>query len=254
MIQNKKVIVVLPAFNAETTLERTYSEIPRDFVDEIILTDDGSTDKTAMISRKLGIRTFIHEKNRGYGANQKTCYQEAFNSGADIIVLLHPDYQYNPRLIPSMCSMIAENIYDVVLGSRILGKNAIMHGMPAYKYISNRALTLIENTITGHKLSEYHTGYRAFSRKVFETIPILENSDDFVFDNEILLQSLFFGFRIGEISCPASYHRDASTVDFRRSVKYGVGVLFTGLKYVLARKRLLNMPIFSPQGRKLLGS
>ncbi|SVD66565.1 uncharacterized protein METZ01_LOCUS419419, partial [marine metagenome] len=216
MINGKKVCVVMPAYNAEKTLQKTYDEIPKDIVDEIILTDDASKDKTVAVAKKLGIRTFIHNKNKGYGGNQKTCYQEALNLNADIIVMLHPDYQYTPKLITPMSSMIAEGVFDAVIGSRILGNKAIMGGMPIYKYISNRFLTMTENVIINQKLSEYHTGFRAFSRKILETIPLMENSDDFIFDNQMLCQALYFGFSVGEISCPAFYFDDASSINFSR--------------------------------------
>ena len=239
MINGKKICVVMPAYNAEKTLQKTYDEIPKDIVDEIILTDDASKDKTVDVAKKLGIKTFIHDKNKGYGGNQKTCYQEALKLNADIIVMLHPDYQYTPKLITPMSSMIAEGVFDAVIGSRILGNKAIMGGMPIYKYISNRFLTMTENVIINQKLSEYHTGFRAFSRKILETIPLMENSDDFVFDNQMLCQTLYFGFNVGEISCPAHYFDDASSINFSRSVTYGIGVIKTALKYALAKRCLL---------------
>lgn len=250
MINGKKIIVVMPAYNAERTLKKTFDEIPHNIVDEIILTDDGSVDKTVIISKRLGIKSFIHEKNLGYGANQKTCYEEALKS-ADIVIMLHPDYQYNPRLITAMSSLIAEGIYEVVIGSRILGRGALKGGMPLYKYIANRFLTFIENLMIGQKLSEYHTGYRAFSRKVLETLPILENSDDFVFDNQMLLQVFYFGFTVAEISCPTLYNKDASSINFSRSVKYGIEVLLTGLKYIIAKSGLARISIFDENGKKL---
>ena len=239
MINGKKICVVMPAYNAEKTLQKTYDEIPKDIVDEIILIDDASKDKTVDVAKKLGIKTFIHDKNKGYGGNQKTCYQEALKLNADIIVMLHPDYQYTPKLITPMSSMIAEGVFDAVIGSRILGNKAIMGGMPIYKYISNRFLTMTENVIINQKLSEYHTGFRAFSRKILETIPLMENSDDFVFDNQMLCQTLYFGFNVGEISCPAHYFDDASSINFSRSVTYGIGVIKTALKYALAKRCLL---------------
>lgn len=250
MINGKKIIVVMPAYNAERTLKKTFDEIPHNIVDEIILTDDGSVDKTVIISKRLGIKSFIHEKNLGYGANQKTCYEEALKS-ADIVIMLHPDYQYNPRLITAMSSLIAEGIYEVVIGSRILGRGALKGGMPLYKYIANRFLTFIENLMIGQKLSEYHTGYRAFSRKVLETLPILENSDDFVFDNQMLLQVFYFGFTVAEISCPTLYNKDTSSINFSRSVKYGIEVLLTGLKYIIAKSGLARISIFDENGKKL---
>lgn len=244
MINDKKLVVVMPAYNAELTLKKTFDEIPHNIVDEIILIDDSSIDKTVLISKRLGIKTFIHRKNRGYGANQKTCYKKALKAGADIVVMLHPDYQYNPRLITAMSSLIAEGIYDVVIASRILGTGALKGGMPVYKYISNRILTFLENLMIGQKLSEYHTGYRAFSRTVLETVPIDNNSDDFIFDNQMLLQIFYFRFRVGEISCPALYNKDSSSINFPRSVKYGFGVLLTGLKYMISKSKLTKTTIF----------
>lgn len=214
-------------------------------------TDDNSSDLTADIARELKITTFIHQENMGYGANQKTCYREALKEGADVIVMLHPDYQYNPRLITAMSSLVAEGIYDVVLGSRILGTGALKGGMPFYKYLSNRVLTFIENLMIGQKLSEYHTGYRAFSRKVLETLPLLENSDDFVFDNQMLLQVFYFGFNVGELTCPTVYNKEASSINFRRSLIYGIGVLLTSLQYVIAKMGLVKISIFNENGKKL---
>lgn len=234
----------MPAYNAAGTLEKTVREIPRDVTDKIILVDDGSSDSTMERALALGLSCVRHEKNRGYGANQKTCYRLAIAQGADIIVMLHPDYQYNPRLIRPMASLVAENIYDVVLGSRILGGKAVRGGMPRYKYYANRMLTFIENLMTGEKLSEYHTGYRVFSRSVLETLPLDKNSDDFVFDNEMLLQCAFFGFRIGEISCPTRYETDSSSINFQRSLIYGLGVLITGFKFWLARRKIYVADIF----------
>ena len=251
MINGKRITVVMPAYNAEKTLIKTYEEIPKDIVDEVILTDDASQDKTVQIARELGIHTLVHEENKGYGGNQKTCYREAVLRGCDIAIMLHPDYQYTPKLISAMASMIAEGIFDVVIGSRILGNKAMAGGMPAYKYYSNRFLTLAENLIINQKLSEYHTGYRAFSKETLTTIPLLENSDDFVFDNEMLLQALYFGFNVGEISCPAKYFEEASSISFRRSTKYGLEVLKTAAKYFLAKKGIRSFPIFDPNGRKI---
>ena len=244
----------MPAYNAEKTLQKTYDEIPKDIVDEIILTDDASKDKTVAVAKKLGIRTFIHNKNKGYGGNQKTCYQEALNLNADIIVMLHPDYQYTPKLITPMSSMIAEGVFDAVIGSRILGNKAIMGGMPIYKYISNRFLTMTENVIINQKLSEYHTGFRAFSRKILETIPLMENSDDFIFDNQMLCQALYFGFSVGEISCPALYFADASSINFNRSVTYGIGVIKTALNYFLAKRGIGHFKIFNANGKRLINN
>jgi glycosyltransferase involved in cell wall biosynthesis len=235
MLHGRKIVVVLPAYFAANTLERTYAEIPRDIVDEVLLVDDASTDGTLELARSLGIRALQHDKNRGYGANQKTCYRAALELGADIVVMLHPDYQYDPRLISAMAAMVASDIYDLVLGSRILGGQAIAGGMPRYKYVANRFLTLVENWLLGTKLSEYHTGYRAYSRRILETLPLDRNSDDFVFDNEVIVQAVAAGFRIGEVSCPARYFPEASSISFERSVRYGFGVLRAGIRYRLAR-------------------
>lgn len=251
MINGKRVAVVMPAYNAEKTLLKTYQEIPKDVVDEVILTDDASQDNTVQIAKELNINTLVHLENKGYGANQKTCYQEAIRRGCDIVIMLHPDYQYTPKLITAMASMIAEGVFDVVIGSRILGNKAMAGGMPVYKYLSNRFLTGAENFIINQKLSEYHTGYRAFSVDALTTIPLLENSDDFVFDNEMLLQTLYFDFNVGEISCPAKYFEEASSISFRRSVKYGLEVLKTAAKYFMAKKGLRSFPIFDPNGQKL---
>ncbi len=245
MLNGKKIIVVMPAYNAEKTLRRTYEEIPAEIVDEVILTDDASHDKTVQLARKLGIETFLHLENKGYGANQKTCYRQALSKGADIVIMLHPDYQYTPRLITAMSAMITSGEFDVVLASRILGKGALAGGMPLYKYISNRFLTAFENLMLNQKLSEYHTGYRAFSRNVLSSLPLEENSNDFVFDNEILAQITYFGFRIGEISCPTKYFADASSINFRRSLKYGINVLQTSVKFALQRLGLKKYQIFS---------
>ncbi len=241
----------MPAYNAARTLERTYLEVPRDLVDEIVLTDDASQDETAAISRELGIRTLVHDRNRGYGGNQKTCYAEALRLGADVTIMLHPDYQYTPRLIAAMATLIVDGPYDVVLGSRILGGRARSGGMPLYKYVANRFLTAAQNLLCGSKLSEFHTGYRAFSRKVLETLPLLENSDDFVFDNQMLAQAIYAGFEIGEISCPAAYFAEASSINFRRSVTYGIGVLETSLRCYLERRGWLRSRIFASDGRTL---
>lgn len=242
----------MPAYNAERTLARTFTEIPHDVVDTVILTDDASRDATADVSRRLGIVTLVHHQNRGYGANQKTCYAAALATNADIVVMIHPDYQYTPRLVTAMAPLVgSDDVYDIVLGSRILGRGARRGGMPLYKYFANRVLTLLENMLVGDKLSEYHTGYRAFSRRVLETLPLLENSDDFVFDNEMLLQWLWFGFRVGEVSCPTRYADDSSSINFRRSVVYGFGVLHTALRFRAARWRLAKPRIFSGSGRRL---
>jgi glycosyltransferase involved in cell wall biosynthesis len=231
MLNRKRIAVVLPAYNASRTLRRTVDEIPKEIVDDIILTDDASGDDTSAIARELGLHTIRHESNLGYGGNQKTCYAAALARGADVVVMLHPDYQYSPRLVPAMASMIVSGEYDCVLGSRILTGGSLDGGMPVYKYISNRALTLVQNLIMGQKMSEYHTGYRAWSRAVLERLPLLQCSDDFVFDNEMLVQALYFGFRVGEISCPTRYFAEASSINFRRSVIYGLGVLRTTVGY-----------------------
>ncbi len=246
MINGRRVAVVLPAYNAALTLKQTYDEIPHDVVDDVILTDDCSRDDTSEISRGLGIHTLVHDKNRGYGGNQKTCYAAALERGADIVVMLHPDYQYTPRLVTAMASMISSDQYDVVLASRILGKGALAGGMPLYKYFANRCLTFAQNVLMGQKVSEYHSGYRVFSRKVLETLPLDACSDDFVFDNQMLAQSAWFGFRIGEISCPTKYFEEASSINFKRSVIYGLGVLGTSLSFRLAKMGLARPAIFFP--------
>lgn len=233
MLNGKKVVVVLPAYNAETTLRRTVQEIDRTVVDEVLLVDDHSSDGTLTEAQKLGIPTIHHDTNRGYGGNQKTCYQTALNLGADVVIMLHPDYQYTPQLLTAMAGMIAYGTYDVVLASRILGRGALKGGMPVYKYVFNRILTFVENILLGIKLSEYHTGYRAFSRDVLLNLPLHLNSDDFVFDNQMIAQAQMTGFRIGEISCPTRYERESSSINFRRSVTYGLGVLMTALQYRL---------------------
>jgi glycosyltransferase involved in cell wall biosynthesis len=243
MINNKKVIVVMPAYNAEKTLLKTYNEIPHDIVDKIILTDDASKDRTAELSKELNISTIVHIANKGYGANQKTCYNAALKLEPDIVIMLHPDYQYTPKLITAMASMIATDTYDVIFASRILGRGALKGGMPLYKYIANRILTLIENFFMGRKLSEYHTGYRAYSAEVLKKIPYMKNSDDFVFDSEVIAQIFYFGFRIGEISCPTKYFPDASSINFRRSIKYGFGVLNTILRTILHKMKIKSYPI-----------
>lgn len=245
MIREKKIAVVLPAFNAERTLSRTYNEIPLDIVDLVILTDDGSVDNTVMIARQLNIQHIIsHDRNRGYGANQKTCYNKALELGADIIVMLHPDYQYTPKLIHSMCYLIANDLYQIVLGSRILGRGAIRGKMPLYRFIFNRILTFIQNLLMNQKLSEYHSGYRAFSREVLEQIDYNSNSDDFVFDNQILAQIIYKGHFIGEISCPTKYFEEASSINFRRSVIYGLGVLQTSIKYFIDKTGIYHFELF----------
>ncbi len=250
MIAGQKVIVVMPAYNAEHTLERTYSEIPLDYVDEVILVDDASSDGTLKVAKRLGVTTVLHAHNLGYGANQKTCYLEALKRGADIVVMVHPDYQYTPKLITAMTAMIASEIYDVVLGSRILCQHPLKGGMPFYKYVSNRFLTLVQNLMIGEKLSEYHTGYRVFHRRVLESLPLEANSNDFVFDNQFLTQAVFFGFRIGEISCPTKYFPEASSINFNRSLQYGFGVLGTSLKFVLEKWKIRHFLIFSKRTPK----
>ncbi|MBK5276293.1 MAG: glycosyltransferase family 2 protein [Desulfuromonadales bacterium] len=245
MLNGKNIVVVLPAYNAAQTLEKTFREIPFEFVDNVVLVDDASMDDTAEVALRLGIRTVIHPANRGYGGNQKTCYKTALDMGADIVVMLHPDYQYTPHLITAMSSMIAYGEFDVVLASRILGIGALKGGMPLYKYIANRLLTFVENLLLGHKLSEYHTGYRAFSRQVLEQLPLESNSDDFVFDNQMLAQVIWFGYRIGEVSCPTKYFKEASSINFRRSVVYGLGVLGTAVQFRLCKMKLLKARIFT---------
>lgn len=238
MLNGKKIIVILPAYNAEKTLEKTWREIPFDCVDDIVLVDDASRDNTAKEAERLGIKTIVHTANRGYGGNQKSCYRAALELGADIVVMLHPDYQYTPRLVTAMAAMIAYGEFDAVLASRILGTGALTGGMPFYKYLSNRLLTFVENILLGQKLSEYHTGYRAFSREVLQQLPLENNSDDFVFDNQMLAQIVWFGFSIGEISCPTRYAPDSSSINFWRSMEYGLGVLRTALQFRMARMGL----------------
>jgi len=244
LVNGKKVVVVLPAYNAAKTLKRTYQDIPRAFVDDVVLVDDASWDGTPAVAQELGIKVVIHEENKGYGGNQKTCYRTALDLGADIVIMLHPDYQYTPKLIPAMATMIAYGEFDAVLASRILGIGALQGGMPLYKYISNRFLTLLENLLVGHKLSEYHTGYRAFSREILERLPLDKNSDDFVFDNQMLAQIIWFGYRIGEVSCPTKYFEDASSINFRRSVIYGFGVLKTAFQFRLCKWGFSSCSIF----------
>jgi glycosyltransferase involved in cell wall biosynthesis len=251
MMNGKSVAVVLPAYNSARTLAATVDDLPA-IVDIRILVDDGSSDETVRLARQLGLSTFAHDVNYGYGRNQMTCYREALRAGADVVVMVHPDYQYTPRLVTAMASMIVYDVYDVVLGSRILGGTAFAGGMPRYKYVANRALTAWQNLMLGAKLSEYHTGYRAFGRRVLETVPLLENSDDFVFDSQMLTQCLYFGFRIGEVSCPTKYFPEASSINFRRSLVYGLGVIRTTMQCVLQKKRLARFRIFDPDGRRLM--
>jgi len=248
MYKGKKVVVVLPAYNAAKTLEITYREIPFDLVDEVILCDDHSRDQTAEVARNLGIQhVIVHEKNKGYGGNQKSLYNKALAIGGDIVIMLHPDYQYTPKLIPSMVNIIGEDLYPVVLGSRILGMGALKGGMPMYKYIANRFLTFSQNLLIRYKLSEYHTGYRAFSREVLETINFNVNSDDFVFDNEMLSQIVYAGFDIGEVTCPTKYFEEASSINFRRSMKYGLGVLRVSLNHFFQRMGLVKLKMYEKQ-------
>lgn len=248
MLKGKKVVVVLPAYNAELTLKRTYDEIPFDIVDDVVLVDDHSSDKTVEVAKQIGIVHIIrHDKNRGYGGNQKTCYDKALSLGADIVIMLHPDYQYTPKLIPSMSSIIAEGLYEVVLGSRILGKGALKGGMPMYKYIFNRFLTLSENILINQKLSEYHTGYRAFSRKVLETINYHANSDDFVFDNQMLSQIVYKGYEIAEITCPTKYFEEASSINFRRSMTYGMGVMGVALLHFFCKMGIIKSKLYNSE-------
>jgi glycosyltransferase involved in cell wall biosynthesis len=250
MVRNKKVVVVLPAYNAEKTLATTYNEIPFDIVDTVILVDDASTDHTVSIARKLRIQTIVHGHNLGYGGNQKSCYQAALAQGADIVIMLHPDYQYTPKLIPAMTHLLASEEFDVVLGSRILGGKAIAGGMPLYKYVSNRILTLIQNLLMNAKLSEYHTGYRAFTRTVLESLPLAENSNDFIFDNQMLSQILYAGFRVGEITCPAKYFPEASSINFIRSLMYGIGCIKTAFQYRLSAWGLIRFKVFEFRHQK----
>ncbi len=251
MILGRRLAVVLPAYNAALTLRRTIDELPHEYIDDIIVVDDASRDETGSIARELGLCLVEHEENLGYGANQKTCYAEALGRGADIVVMVHPDYQYSPRLVPAMAAMIASGHFDIVLGSRITG-GALEGGMPLYKFAANRLLTWIDNCVLGQHLSEYHSGFRAFSRNVLESLPLGENSDGFVFDNEILVQAAFFGFRTGEVSCPARYFSGASSVGFFRGLEYGAGVLATAAKYLLARAGIRGIGLFSRRGRRII--
>ncbi len=250
MLNGQKIAVVLPAYNAEKTLRATVADLP-ECVDFRILVDDGSSDQTASLGRALGLDVYVHDRNYGYGRNQQTCYREALGRGADIVIMVHPDYQYTPLLVTAMASMIAYGVYDVVLGSRIIGGGSLQGGMPLYKYVANRCLTAIENVMLGAKLSEYHTGYRAFARRVLEQLPLLENSNDFVFDNQMLAQCVYFGFRIGEVSCPTKYFEEASSINFSRSVKYGFGVLETSLAFRLQKMGLAKFRVFSCGGRRI---
>ena len=250
MINGKRIAVVLPAYNAEKTLEATVRELP-DLVDIRILVDDHSSDRTVDIAHRLGLQYYVHDRNYGYGRNQQTCYREALAAGADVVIMVHPDYQYTPLLATALASMVAYGVYDVVLGSRIIGGTALHGGMPLYKYVANRLLTAFENLFLGIKLSEYHTGYRAFSREVLTRLPLRENSDDFVFDNQMLAQCVHFGYRIGEVSCPTKYFEEASSINFRRSVQYGLGVVGTTLRFALERGGIAHSAIFSKEGKTL---
>ena len=248
MLNGKKICIVLPAYNAAETLEMTYAEIPFDIVDEVVLVDDASKDNTSDVGRKLGIQHIVrHEQNRGYGGNQKSCYEKALSLDADIIIMLHPDYQYTPKLIHAISGIIAFDVYPVVLGSRILGKGALKGGMPMYKYIANRFLTLFQNILMSQKLSEYHSGYRAFSKEIFTKINIESNSDDFIFDNQMLAQIFYAGFEIGEVTCPTKYFEEASSINFARSTTYGLGVLWTSVKYRLAKWKIYTAIEFKPK-------
>lgn len=251
MLDNKKIVVIMPAYNAGKTLEKTYKEIPKDIVDEIIVVDDFSSDQTKEIAKKLKLKLFGHDKNKGYGANQKTCYKEAIKEGADIIIMLHPDYQYPPKLIPAMAGMLTSREFDIVIGSRVLCGMALKKGMPLYKLLGNKFLTFVQNKVTTSRLSEYHTGYRGYTKEVLTTLPLLENSDGFLFDNELLTQALFFRYKIGEISTPCTYHSDSSSIDFKTSLIYGLGVLKTTSKYFLQKSRLSKFKMFDKEGKKI---
>lgn len=250
MINGKKVVVIMPAYNAEKTLKQTYDEIYHDFVDEVILVDDNSSDNTKIVSKELNITTIVHSENKGYGANQKSCYKAALKAGADIVVMLHPDYQYTPKLIPAIVSMMAFGEYDAVLASRMLGNSALRGGMPFYKFVANKFLTGFENLFLGEKLSEYHTGFRGFTKEVLLNLPLAQCSDDFIFDNEILALLFFYGYKIGELSCPTKYFKEASSINFLRSCKYGLGVLAASVQYRLA-KMGLKSKIFKKDAKKL---
>lgn len=251
MINNKRIVVIMPAYNAAKTVEKTYREIPLDVIDHVILVDDDSKDETVRIAQSLGIETIVHPKNRGYGGNQKTCYTHALARGADVVVMLHPDYQYTPKLLVAIASMVAYGEYEMVLASRILTGGALRGGMPVYKFISNRLLTFVQNRLLGTHLSEFHTGYRAFSRRVLEAMPLEENSDNFVFDNQMIAQAVYFGFNIGEISCPTKYFKEASSISVLPSIRYGLGVLRTSLQFYMQKRGWRQYAIFQKDGRKL---
>jgi glycosyltransferase involved in cell wall biosynthesis len=248
MLNGKRIIVVMPAYNAAQTLEDTYRGLDRSVVDDVLLVDDYSSDETLAVARRLGIGTYVHGRNLGYGANQKSCYTLALLNGADIVIMVHPDYQYDPRLATAMAGMLASGVYDCVIASRIIGNGARKGGMPLYKYVSNRLLTLLQNQMIGQKLSEYHTGYRAFTREVLLRLPLNENSDDFVFDNQMLAQTVYFGFRIGEISCPTKYFKEASSISFFRSCRYGLGVLAVSAQVLLSRLGIGSFRFLNPHG------
>lgn len=252
MLDGQRICVVMPGYNAESTLVPTYRDLPMDVVDDVILVDDSSSDDTVRVASQLGIHTIVHDRNRGYGANQKTCYREALLRGADVVVMVHPDYQYTPKLVPALAACLTSGLYDIALGSRILGTGARAGGMPLYKYVANRCLTAIENVLVSHKLSEYHTGYRAFSKRVLSALPLEENEDDFVFDNQMLVQAIHFGFRIAEVTCPTRYAGDSSSISFRRSVKYGFGVLRTAAACRAARWKLARPRFLATDGKRLL--
>ncbi len=251
MINGKKIVVVMPAYNAEKTLEATYNEIYKDFVDKIILVDDFSSDNTKDIAKKLNITTIVHKKNLGYGGNQKSCYLAALKEDADIVIMVHPDYQYTPKLVPAMASMIAFGEYDAVIASRMLTNSALKGGMPLYKFFANKFLTFFQNLCINQKLSEYHTGFRAFSKEILKTLPLKDCDNDFIFDNEMLALTFFYGFSIGEISCPTKYFPDASSINLKRSIKYGLGVLKVSINYLLARLSIYKSKIFRKDAKKL---
>jgi len=251
MLEGKKIIVVMPAYNAEKTLQKTYNDIPSTVVDEVLVVDDFSKDKTVEVAKKIGLPVYLHGENRGYGANQKTCYKEALKRGADIVVMLHPDNKYPSQLVTAMAGVVASGLFGVVLGSRILGGMALKGGMPLYKFIANRALTFMQNLLLGQKISEYHSGYRAFSKEVLLKLPLLENSDDFIFDNQMLAQAIYFGYNIGELTVPSKYTKESSSVGFKRSVIYGFGVIATSIKFVLQKCHLAKFSMFDKNGKKL---
>lgn len=251
MLNGKKIVVIMPAYNAEKTLEKTYHDIYHDIVDEVILTDDNSFDRTKDLSKELNITTIVHKNNKGYGGNQKSCYIAALKSGADIVIMLHPDYQYTPKLIPAMASMMAFEQYDAVIASRMLTGSALRGGMPLYKWVANKALTTFQNILMGKNLSEYHTGFRGFTKEILEKLPLEECDDDFIFDNEMMALIFYYRFKVGEISCPTKYFPEASSINFSRSVKYGLGVLSVSMQYLLARLGIYKSRIFHSEAKKL---